>query len=78
MKVDATEKEKTKINASELASFDDKLVEAANACIEHARTTRLIEVEVGKLKVADLLVDKKLERTRLCFEKLRIKLKSPG
>lgn len=66
------------MNASEFASVNDKLVTVANTGLEHARTTHLLEIEVDKLRVVEHLVDRKHERTRLCFEELRSNLKSSG
>lgn len=78
MEIEAIEKEKAQLNASELDSIEEKLVEAVNAGLEHARTTRLLEVEVEKLRVDDRLADRKLERPKLRFEELKSKLKSYG
>lgn len=52
------------------------MVEVANIGIKSARTARILEAKASKLKVVDLMVNKKLERTRLHFEELRSKLKS--
>lgn len=59
----------------EMPSVDEELVEEENAT-ERAKTVHILEGEVNKLKAADLMVDKKLEHMRLCFEELLSKLKS--
>lgn len=51
MKIDATEKEKAKIDVYELAYADDKLVKMANTGIKRAITSLLLEEEVGKMRV---------------------------
>lgn len=74
LKIEVVEKEKDEIDSSELASVSKNLVEVANTGIECTRTARILEAEVSKLRVAELMVDKKLERTRSRFEELRSKL----
>lgn len=64
------------IDASELASIDEELVEEANAGIECGRTSHILEGVVSKLKDADLMIDKRLECTKLRFEEMRSGLKS--
>lgn len=56
--------------------YPKKLVEAVNIGLKRPSIARVLEGEETKLKVVDLMVDKKLERTRLCIEELRSKLKS--
>lgn len=54
MKIEATEKEKTELDASELDFVEDKLVKTTNISLKHIRIARLLEVEVGTLRAVDL------------------------
>lgn len=71
MKIEATQIEKAELNASDLDYVDQKLIEAANTGLKHAKTSKVLEAEVDKLRAVNCQVNKKLERTRMHFEELR-------
>lgn len=55
---------------------DEKSIEEANADIKRAKVARKLEGELNKLKVEDLVIDRKLERTKSHFKEMKNKLKS--
>ena len=65
-----------KRDAYELASVNEKLVEETNTGIERAKNSHVLKGKKNKLKEDDLIVNKKLERTRLRFKELRSNFKS--
>lgn len=69
-------KEKVELNASDLDFVDQNLIEAASTGLESAKATMALKVELDKLKYVNRQIDRKLEGTKLCFEKSRSKLKS--
>lgn len=73
-KIEVEEKEKVEIDALELASIKKKLVEEANARIKHTKTTCDLEKEVNRLKVQDVMNDRRVHRAKLHFEKIKTEL----
>lgn len=73
MKIEAKEKEKATLNASDMGYVD-----VVSTCLKRAKNAKILEVEVDKLRDVDRQIDRKVERIRLHFEELRNKLKSSG